>query len=136
MIKQVIVVRKDLNMRKGKIAGQAAHATMKVLVDRMTISAVYEGPNGKTTSQTIISTFTEEMLDWLKGIFTKIVVGCDSLDCIYDIETKCREKNIPCAIIVDSGATEFHGVPTVTCIAVGPADEKDIDPITGLLPLL
>ena len=34
-IKQVIVVRKDLNMRKGKIATQVAHASMKVLLDVM-----------------------------------------------------------------------------------------------------
>jgi len=35
MVKQVIVVRKDLNMRKGKIAAQASHASLKVFFDRM-----------------------------------------------------------------------------------------------------
>ena len=35
MIKQVIVVRTDLNMRKGKLAAQVAHASMKVFFDKM-----------------------------------------------------------------------------------------------------
>ena len=29
-VKQVIIIRKDLGMRKGKVAAQAAHASMKV----------------------------------------------------------------------------------------------------------
>ena len=37
-IKQVIIVRKDLNMRKGKIAAQVAHAAMKVILDKMVVT--------------------------------------------------------------------------------------------------
>jgi peptidyl-tRNA hydrolase, PTH2 family len=55
------------------------------------------------------------------------------LDAIVE---KARAANIPCALIVDSGATEFHGVPTKTCCAVGPAWPDEIDAITGQLPLL
>ena len=32
--KQMIVLRKDLNMRKGKMIAQGAHASLKVLLDR------------------------------------------------------------------------------------------------------
>ncbi len=137
MIKQVIVVRKDLRMGKGKIGAQCAHASGKVFFDKMIISAVYEGPDGRTTSQNIISSFTEEMLTWLKDIpFTKIVVGCDSLDEILLVEQECRVKDIPYALITDNGVTEFHGQDTITCIAVGPAKEEDLNPITGKFSLL
>ena len=33
MIKQVIVMRRDLNMRKGKMVAQGAHASMAVLLN-------------------------------------------------------------------------------------------------------
>jgi PTH2 family peptidyl-tRNA hydrolase len=39
-------------------------------------------------------------------------------------------------LITDAGATEFHGVPTHTCCAVGPAWTDEVDAITGALPLL
>lgn len=35
MVKQVIVVRKDLKMVVGKIASQTSHASLKVLLDAM-----------------------------------------------------------------------------------------------------
>ena len=43
---------------------------------------------------------------------------------------------MPCALITDAGKTEFHGVATKTCCAVGPAWAEDVDAITGALPLL
>jgi len=39
-------------------------------------------------------------------------------------------------VIVDSGLTEFHGVKTKTCLAIGPNKKEDIDKITGSLKLL
>lgn len=46
--KQVIVMRKDLNMRKGKMIAQGAHASMKVLLDNM--SDLYPAPGVKQKS--------------------------------------------------------------------------------------
>jgi PTH2 family peptidyl-tRNA hydrolase len=43
---------------------------------------------------------------------------------------------VSCALVVDAGATEFHGVPTKTCCAVGPGWTDEVDAITGALPLL
>jgi PTH2 family peptidyl-tRNA hydrolase len=39
-------------------------------------------------------------------------------------------------IIYDNGNTEFHGVKTLTAIAIGPDHAEFIDPITGHLQLL
>ena len=56
-IKQIIVVRKDLNMRKGKIASQCAHASMKVFFDRLSLMS--DRDNGEQKFKT---EFTPAML--------------------------------------------------------------------------
>jgi PTH2 family peptidyl-tRNA hydrolase len=55
---------------------------------------------------------------------------------LLEIFTKAKLAGIPCILITDNGTTEFHGVPTDTCIAVGPWDATEIDKITGGLKLL
>jgi peptidyl-tRNA hydrolase, PTH2 family len=39
-------------------------------------------------------------------------------------------------LITDAGHTEFKGVPTKTCLAIGPNDVDEIDVVTGHLKLL
>ena len=55
---------------------------------------------------------------------------------MLDIYQQAKDKGLPCSLIVDAGLTEFNGIPTKTCIAIGPAYSKYIDPITGHLKLL
>jgi len=124
--KQVIVMRKDLGMRKGKMIAQGAHASMKVLLDA----------GATPDEETYVIQLTEPMRAWLTGRFTKICVSVDSEVALDAIVEKARAANVPVALIVDSGATEFHGVPTKTCCAIGPAWTSDVDAITGELPLL
>lgn len=124
--KQVIVVRTDLNMRKGKIGAQVAHASMQALLNY----ANWDSENSIKISM------PEPMVDWLKGSFTKIVVSVKSEDELIEIYFKAKEKNIPCSLIVDAGLTEFHGVPTKTAVAIGPDISKTINEITGHLSLL
>ena len=124
--KQVIVVRKDLNMRKGKIASQVAHASSKVFFDRAMTSNLYMSIE-----------CTEEMMAWVKsGVFTTIVVSVDSEEELHDLKKQADIWGIPNALIQDMGKTEFHGVPTYTCLAIGPDDSKYVDEITGDLPLM
>lgn len=127
MVKQIIIVRKDINMRKGKIAAQVSHASLKVFLDRS------DWENDHTLR---INNIDENMREWLKTSFTKIVVGVDSEEELYELADKAKRKNLPFSIIVDNGFTEFHGNKTTTCIAIGPADSEDIDEITGHLKLL
>jgi peptidyl-tRNA hydrolase, PTH2 family len=124
--KQVIVMRKDLNMRKGKMIAQGAHASLKVLLDAGAL-----GDDGTFTLATWPS-----LAAWLGGRFTKVCVSVDSEAALDAIVERARAANVPCALVVDSGATEFHGVPTKTCCAVGPAWTDEVDAITGALPLL
>lgn len=123
-IKQVIVIRKDLKMRKGKIAAQASHASMKVFFDRGTVE------EDKLTIQ-----LTPSMAHWVMNSFAKVCVYVDSEEDLLGIYEQAIEENIPTAIIVDEGRTEFKGVPTRTAVAIGPEKSSIIDKITGGLPL-
>ena len=136
-IKQVIVVRKDLNMRKGKIAAQVAHASLKVFFDKMEVIGEYDECHTHNGSyKAIIRGITPEVYDWMRGAFTKVVVSVDSEDEIYELQDKAKEAGILNAVIIDNGTTEFNGKKTTTCIAIGPASSDDLDPITGKLSLM
>lgn len=135
MIKQVIVVRSDLNMRKGKIAAQASHASMKVFFDRILEQPSFTRDGIRVLPTTITIPLQGFEPQWVFGQFTKIVVQGDSESHLKDLEAAAKAAGVPCALIVDSGATEFHGVPTVTALAVGPAEASLVDAITGALRL-
>jgi len=131
-VKQVIVVRKDLHMRMGKVASQCAHASMKVILDQMV--DVWPGTNSYAKQLDID---VDSPLDqWLSGLFTKIVVYVNSEEELMNIYNNAIKEEIICSLIEDAGLTEFKGVPTKTCCAIGPDYEEKIDKITGHLNLL
>jgi peptidyl-tRNA hydrolase, PTH2 family len=125
--KQVIVMRKDLGMRKGKMIAQGAHASIKVLLDG--------GGMDAERAQFTLRTWPA-LAAWLGGRFTKVCVSVDSEAALDEIVAKAQAAGVPVALIVDAGQTEFHGVPTKTCCAVGPAWTDEVDAITGGLSLL
>jgi peptidyl-tRNA hydrolase, PTH2 family len=128
--KQIIVMRKDLNMRKGKMVAQGAHASMAVLLN--IAIPVTEGP-----SKWLHITINRDALsEWIEGAFTKVCVSVDSEQELLDIVAKAQQAGVLCALIKDSGLTEFNGIPTNTCAAIGPDYPDKLDPITGHLKLL
>jgi PTH2 family peptidyl-tRNA hydrolase len=129
--KQVIVIRKDLNMRKGKIAAQASHASMAFLTRQ------YEAAHRLTVARNArIIAPSDVQVEWLNNSFTKICVSVDSEEELYEIEQRAKAADIECHLIIDNGHTEFHGVSTPTCLALGPDYSDRIDAISGGLPLL
>lgn len=120
--KQVIVMRKDLGMRKGKMVAQGAHASLGAVL------YIQSGPTGFGWRGPLDS--------WLEGTFTKICVGVNSETELMQVYKAAIQANLPVKLIIDAGHTEFHGVPTRTCLAIGPAWADDIDKITGELTLL
>lgn len=128
-VKQVIVLRKDLNMRKGKMVAQGAHASMKVIVDMLA-----DHDDGSLVIQD--EQISDAMRQWLNGAFAKVCVGVNSESELGAIYQKARDAGLPCSIITDAGRTEFNGVPTKTAVAIGPAYVDEIDSITGDLSLL
>ena len=65
--KQVIVMRKDLGMRKGKMVAQGAHASLRVVLQ-----------TGALDGDRFTLSVTEPMAAWLTGRFTKVCVGVES----------------------------------------------------------
>jgi peptidyl-tRNA hydrolase, PTH2 family len=116
--KQVIVVRSDLNMRKGKIGAQVGHAVM-----------------GFITSQYPYEIkFNSIETGWFETGTKKIVVQIPSLDELYEIVHKAKCLGIKTYTVLDSGLTEFKE-PTITCVALGPDMSDKIDLITKELKL-
>lgn len=125
-LKQVIVIRRDLNMRKGKMIAQGAHASMGFLLD----STTWSEPKYKLE-------LSDEQKQWAfyEG-HTKVVVGCDSEAELHELIARARVAGVTAYPVIDAGRTEFHGVPTLTCAAFGPGSAEALDAITGHLKLL
>jgi PTH2 family peptidyl-tRNA hydrolase len=129
--KQVIVMRKDLNMRKGKMCAQTAHASMQFLLDAISVYDVF-GETSKLCRIDVDRTFDK----WVECGYPKIVVGVNSIDELMDVYWRARDEGLLVSLIKDHGRTEFHGKETVTCCAIGPNYPEVIDPITSHLKLL
>lgn len=135
--KQMIVVRRDLKMRKGKIAAQAGHACVNAVLMALSqenlLSRVHFDENGMTL--TGVSDTDSPLCQWFLHGEAKICVYVDSEEALLDIDRQAKEADILCALIQDAGRTEFHGEPTYTCLAFEPQLPEKVDPITGELPL-
>ncbi len=122
-VKQVLVIRKDLKMRRGKEIAQGAHAAMAWM------SHLIRANRG------LLSNLTTAQQVWILSGFTKVCVRVDSEEQLQDVARRAREAGLTVHVITDAGKTEFDGVPTVTCLAIGPDESEKIDPITGDLQL-
>lgn len=130
-IKQVIVMRHDLGMRRGKQIAQGSHASMAFLTRRM----IHEGVHPITARNHKITVSKVEE-EWFMSSFAKVCVRVNSEEELMEIYDKAKEAGLEVHLITDSGKTEFHGEPTNTCLAIGPDYSDKIDPITGELKLL
>jgi len=114
--KQVIVLRLDLKMSKGKISAQAGHAA---------VSAAEEARRRHPSWWKA----------WIEEGQCKIAVKARSEQELLELERKAKESGLPSALISDRGLTELPP-GTITCLGIGPAPSYQIDKITGKLDLL
>ena len=126
--KQVIVMRTDLNMRKGKMIAQGSHASMAFIAR-----------NGMFDSEKFLNIQMpnlKEAQEWMLNSYTKVCLQVASEAELDEIYKKAEKAGLTVHMIIDSGRTEFNGVPTKTCLAIGPHYSEKIDKITGHLKLL
>jgi PTH2 family peptidyl-tRNA hydrolase len=126
--KQVIVIRRDLRMRRGKEIAQGAHASMAWLRQRIMPHLTPAG----TADQVRLS---EAERAWLEGSLRKVTVKVGSEAELMAVHDKAVESGVLVHLVTDRGLTEFGGVPTRTCLAVGPDYDDRVDPVTGDLEL-
>lgn len=127
--KQVIVVRKDLHMRKGKIAAQCTHTTKLLFIKRLEEQCI----DGDIRHHSFITDVGSPFDNWLKDLFTTVVVSCNSEEELLQLRDKANEVGVESVIVQDSGKTEFHDVLTYTVLSIGPDEVSKVDKITGHL---
>ena len=126
--KQVIVIRRDLKMRRGKEIAQGAHASMAWLRQRIM-------PRLTPTGRADQVQFSAAERSWLELSMRKVTVKVGSETELLDVYDKALAAGLVVHMITDRGLTEFGGIPTRTCLAVGPDYDDLIDPVTGDLEL-
>ena len=114
--KQVLVVRSDLKMGKGKIAVQCSHAAV-------------------SASEEARKSFLEWWRAWLHEGQSKVAVKVSGLAPILELERRSGETGLPFYVVRDMGLTQVEP-GTITCIGIGPGPVVKVDLLTGDLPLL
>jgi PTH2 family peptidyl-tRNA hydrolase len=114
--KQVIAVRMDLGMSRGKIAVQVAHGSVSA------------AERTRVTNQDVLKA-------WLREGQKKVAVKVQSEEELHELRRLAVNHRLPHAIIRDAGMTELPP-GTMTVIGIGPAKTVDMDKVTGNLKLL
>lgn len=123
--KLVIILRKDLAMSVGKVGAQVGHAVQKALF-------AYAQPN--PISRSMVVTLSDAAYEWLhNGEFKKIILAGSSEQHLIDLYVAANAAKLNTRLVTDNGLTEFDGVKTLTCLAIGPDYPDKIDPITRSL---
>lgn len=112
-MKQVIVIRGDLKLSRGKLAVQVAHAAI--------IGYLRSDPNVRRK--------------WLDEGQKKVVLQVKTLEELMEIKYKAENDGLVTGVVQDAGLTEIPP-GTITAVVIGPDEDKKIDRITGNLPLL
>ncbi len=124
MVKQVIVIRRDLHMRRGKEIAQGAHASSAWLAE-LVVAQLRGAP----------LPIDEAGVVWLTSSFRKVTLQVQTEHEMIDLHEQAVSAGLRSHLITDSGKTEFGGVATITALAIGPNAAADIDVVTGHLAI-
>lgn len=111
--KQVILVRQDLKLPKGKLAAQAAHASVEA----------------------VLKSDSEHVKKWRSEGMAKIVLKVKDEKELVKYFQLAKDEGLTSSLITDAGRTVV-APGTKTCVGIGPEEEEKIDKVTGDLALL
>lgn len=111
--KQVILVRDDLKLTKGKMAAQVSHASVEA----------------------VLKSHKDDAAAWRAQGMKKVVLKVADLNELRALKQKAEGEGLVTALITDAGHTQLEP-GTVTCLGIGPDKAEKIDRITGHLKLI
>ena len=111
--KQVILVRNDLKLPKGKLASQVSHASVSAL----------------------LKSHKDDISAWKKEGMKKVVLKVNDEKELFKFKQKAEDFGLIVALITDAGKTVVEP-GTITCLGIGPDKEDKIDKITGKLKMI
>ena len=112
-MKQVILVRDDLKLPKGKMAAQVAHAAVECVL--------------KSSKPNVEAWHDEGM--------KKVVLKVKDLNELKKYQQLAKAEKLIAAMISDAGRTVVEP-GTITCLGIGPDDEEKIDKVTRNLKMM
>lgn len=111
--KQVILVRQDLKLTKGKMSAQVSHASV----------------------ESLLKSHADYRDTWRAQGMKKVILKVKDLAELMQYKRKAEDAGLVVALIIDAGRTHLEpGTPT--CIGIGPDKEEKIDKVTGNLKLI
>jgi peptidyl-tRNA hydrolase, PTH2 family len=113
-VKLTMVVRADLDMGRGTIAAQVAHAAVAAVLANL----------GST-----------DITAWLREGQPKVVLRASGVEQLQSVAGQASSAGLPVQLVRDAGRTQV-AAGTVTCCAIGPAQDDRIDAVTSDLSLL
>jgi peptidyl-tRNA hydrolase, PTH2 family len=111
--KQAILIINSLKLPKGKMAAQAAHASVEA----------------------VLRADKEIVKKWRSEGMGKIVLKVDDEKELYSFIQQAKDMWLSTSVITDAGHTVVEP-GTVTCGAIGPDDSDKIDSIISKLKLM
>lgn len=117
--KQAIVLRRDIDMGRGKAAAQAAHASVDVVLSIIKSNR---------------SDWIEWLNQWVREGQLKVVLRVNSEKELLEVYENALKLGLPASIVRDAGKTQLPP-GTLTAVAIGPAPEDLVDRVTGHLKL-
>ena len=112
-LKQVILVRQDLKMPRGKLAVQCSHASVEAAL-KSDVSLLQK---------------------WRQQGMKKAILKVKDKKELLMFNQFAKDQGMTTALITDAGKTYFD-TSTTTCLAIGPDEEDKLDVLTGELKLL
>ena len=112
-LKQVILVRQDLKLPKGKLASQVAHAS----------------------TAAVLKSHPDIVMQWKNQGMKKVVLKVKDKDELLHYKRLAEDLHLETALVIDAGKTVVSP-GTITSLGIGPDDEKKIDKVTGKLSMM
>ena len=127
--KQVILIRQDLKLPKGKLAAQAGHACVDAVLKLVNGRSADGFSSGRSADDKDI------VKQWRAQGMKKIALKVADEKELYKYVQQAKDLGLITAVITDAGKTTV-APGTVTCAAIGPDEEEQVDKICKDIPLL